>query len=1431
MEPLSLSIEPSLRELKISDSTSGIVNQIDLLPPESPAQDTSNRPYGLPPERTLAEYWADPVCKLSGLNYKVEAAVETSHGAWLQALAVVDTGAGPNLIRADLLTPEKLSKISKDQNIVNLASASGHSLDVLGLINLPVRIGKQVTTTTFVVSRALNADILLGCHYIDKAVEDIHIQRRTIELINGEILPIARRRATTPTLKSSNESPFLSERVRASPHLLRCARTLTVPARTEMFVQVQGTMRGTKIVSSRPALFDRHRCVVANGIADIRPNVPFHVKVANMSEHPVTIRKGMCIASTTPAPHVDSICTIDFDGAQPKRPVNLPDSSKEGVVHGKSKRDKMSPQESKAFKHLNTKEERKADIFDVEDIPLPELNNQQANQVRKMLDPFKEMWRPGKVGKVNVTEHHIDIQPGSKPQFSQPYRAGPYARKVIKNTIDEMLEQDIVEPSKSEWAAPVVLAPKSDGTLRFCVDYRRLNSVTIKDRYPLPRMEDCLDSLGDAKYFSTLDCNWGFWQIPMAKEDRSKTAFTTHAGTFQYKRMPFGLCNAPASYQRTLDILLMGIKWKSCLVYVDDVIIFSRNFNDHVQDVKEVLSILKEAGLSLNMRKCKFFSRTIDYLGHVVSPGRLQVARKNTVSITSAKYPTTQTEMRSFLGMCNVYRRFVPNFAHVAAPLNKYLMKGQSADLPAPKEEDLDAFESLKEALTSPPVLELPDLEKEYSIDADASAYQVGCALFQQGEDGIRHPIGFWSRSLNPAEKNYSAGEREALAIIFAVQTLHPYLWGRHFKVYTDHQALRWVFNLDDPTGRLSRWALRLQDFDFEVRYKKGSDNAVADAVSRLPTYGRCDFEVDVDLPVYIVDYPSKPWISNKVNTDSWDRSDWEQVTTVDKDSNTGDCWDVMAIPDSAIELITVDELLEAQSEDADCEKIMKIIGKTKDSDFEVDARGLIVRISPVDAAEQVVVPKKLRPRALYLGHHTPVAGHPGVSRQYYTMRRTMYWPNMMTDIRECCQRCDACGKERVTLRTHQSPLTLFPANAPLEYVAIDILGPLPRASSGHRFVLVMTDRFSKFSRAIPMRTITAINVAKAFLEYWIFAYGAPQTVITDNGSQFTAQIFEFLCSHMGVRHALTTTYHPQTNGQAERFNRTLLASLRAFAGEHPKSWAEFVGSVTYAYNTQVHSSTKVPPFDLIVTSPPGPMILERIPKYQASVGHRQERSRFRKYIKSLVADAKENLQRSQAAYKDAFDSRIRPLKPAMAGDWVYIENVGPTAESSVGARRRHKLQWKAVGPYKVIRSTGSTVTVERDGLIEVVNRDRTSRAYPPKSDDLRGDDEDDEDADTEPDNGDTNEIPSNEEAAENDGLGNEDDCQSSSEDEGEYVLESILEFDKNSNKFKCRWSGYEADDDTWQHARDIPYSKVVAYMRKHRKKIPQTLKEICRPC
>ena len=432
-------------------------------------------------------------------------------------------------------------------------------------------------------------------------------------------------------------------------------------------------------------------------------------------------------------------------------------------------------------------------------------------------------------------------------------------------------------------------------------------------------MDECIDSMGEAQFFTALDANSGYWQILVANEDRDKTTFTCHARCNRFKRMPFGLCNAPATFQRTLDILLAGLRWKSCLVYLDDVIVFSKTFDEHVKHVQAVLTILKRAGISLKLKKCNFFTKAVDYLGHVIKPGRLEVATKNTAAIEGFREPETQTQLKSFLGLCNVYRRFVPNFARVSAPLNKLLKKEQSPKLEPFDDTERNAFKKLKEALASPPVLRLPQEQLPFSVDTDACEYQIGCALMQLHEDGKTYTIGFWSRTLTSAERNYSVGAKECLAVVWAVQLLRPYLERSHFDLYTDHQALKWMMDMTDASSRLARWRLGLMEFDFTVKYRKGAANTVADCASRLPTFHESSWTPDLDIPCYLV--AQDPESLLKLETfnvgedqprtekrkaelrDDLDLEDFEESSRI-----------LAAEPEAKLSPITPEELLRAQS-------------------------------------------------------------------------------------------------------------------------------------------------------------------------------------------------------------------------------------------------------------------------------------------------------------------------------------------------------------------------------------------------------------------------------------------------------------------------------------------------------------------------------------
>jgi len=397
----------------------------------------------------------------------------------------------------------------------------------------------------------------------------------------------------------------------------------------------------------------------------------------------------------------------------------------------------------------------------------------------------------GTLGSIDATVHRVEIRPVTKPIRLQPYRAGHYARDMIREEVNRMLEAKVVRPSTGEWESPVVVVPKKDGSTRFCVDYRRLNAMTKRDSYPIPQMEDCIDSLGDALVFSRLDCNAGYWKIPMPLDGIDKTASTCHMGTSEYLNMAFGLTNAPATLQRALDIILFGITWQTCLVDFDDVIVFSDTPKNHVKALDEALTRLGRAGVTLKAKKCQFFQPSVEYLGHIISHGEMRVNNKNMEALAKVGHPRTKTPLRSFLGMCNVFRRFVENCARIAAPLNQLKTQAYGYTLSAFTETQAAAFTRLRDALLHPPVLALPRREAPFTIDVDACDAQLGCALLQEQQKGQLKTGGFYSRAFQREKRNYSATEKECLGLVWAVL---------HLRHYDSRKPTRFVL---DEEGRL----------------------------------------------------------------------------------------------------------------------------------------------------------------------------------------------------------------------------------------------------------------------------------------------------------------------------------------------------------------------------------------------------------------------------------------------------------------------------------------------------------------------------------------------------------------------------------------------------------------------------------------------------
>lgn len=738
------------------------------------------------------------------------------------------------------------------------------------------------------------------------------------------------------------------------------------------------------------------------------------------------------------------------------------------------------------------------------------LTVEERKELQNVLKHFP-LTSAGNLGKTTLLEHEIEIASDGKMRDLPMYRYSPKIWEKIEEELERWKTLNVIEECSSEFASPLVPVKKSNGKIRVCLDSRRINSVTKKDAYPMRNMGEIFHRLQKAKYFSIVDLKDAYFQIPLKESSRNFTAFRTPKGLFRFKVVPFGLKNAPFTMNRLMNLAIGFDLEPFVFVYLDDIIIATESLSEHFRLLKEVAIRLKRAGLTISVEKSRFCRRQVKYLGYLLTENGLAIDSAKLEPILNYPRPKSIRDIRRLMGLMGFYQKFIPRYSHLTAPITDLLKK--SKKFKWTDEADL-ALEELKSVLTSAPVLANPDYSKPFIIETDASQLAVGAALLQNFEDGKRI-IGYFSKKLSSAQRKYAATEKECLAVLLAIENFRHYIEGTTFTVVTDCKSITWLFSITaaNANSRLLRWALKLQSYDFNLQYRKGKDNILADCLSRIDSLQVIEDEY-VDLMENIRKNPHQ-YKNFKVSGD--------RIYKFVEDSS-----------------------------------------KLRDKRFEW-------KYYPLEAERQPLIESS---------HNI---AHLGYEKTLKTLKEKYYWPKMASDIKKFCKECLACKTSKGINVNPTPPMGSQKkfCDYPWQFITLDYVGPFPPSGKARcTCLLVVTDVFTKFVMVQPFKQATASSLVQ-FLKQAIFLlFGAPEVILTDNGSQFTSKEFTALLKQHGVKHWLTPSYHPQVNN-TERVNKVVTTAIRASLKGNHKQWTDNLQEIACAIRNSVHDSTKYSPYFL----------------------------------------------------------------------------------------------------------------------------------------------------------------------------------------------------------------------------------------------------------
>ena len=896
------------------------------------------------------------------------------------------------------------------------------------------------------------------------------------------------------------------------------------------------------------------------------------------------------------------------------------------------------------------------------------LEENEQNVLKKFLVKNRDIFamNVSEMGCCNFTEHKIELtDPNPFKDRQRPVPPGMY--KELKNHISELLSAGVIEESHSPWSSNIVLVRKRDNSLRLCIDYRKLNKNTKVDCYNIARIEPLLDSMHGAKYFASLDMFAGYHQIKVAESHKERTAFSSPCGFYQYVKMPFGLCNAGATFQRMADKVLDGYIMSICVVYLDDIVVYSDTKQGLYENLDKVFQRLRESNLRLRPKKCHFLKEKVEFLGHVVSADGVECTNSHIKDVTEWCEPKNVKELQSFLGFANFYRRFVENFAAIAEPLTR-LTKGvcnkKTGRHPSKNSQvewtwgldQQNAFEHLKKALTNPPILAYPDFAKPFELHVDASRMGLGAVLYQNDDRGKLRVIAYASRTLNKAEQNYTVHKLEFLALKWAVTCKFKYyLYNNKFAVYTDHNPLVYLCTSAKLDALGHRWLSELSSFNFEIFYKPGLKNSDADGLSRKVGPDQLHAECTQRLSKEVFDELCNLLILDEftgfyehvkshavvVSSNSPESIDWRKEQDIDPVLHR-----VKIVLSQNLHLSTRQKRNELHG-------VMKILAY---KDNLVLDHGILYRKSKNALGEEVsrlVVPEHLRTLVLQYVHDE--IGHLGVEKTLSVAQERFYWIGLSKSVEFHVKNCRRCICAKTPYSPHRAPLVSIQTTQPLELLCLDFLGL--ESSGQYSNILVCTDHFTGYAWAFPTRNQEAKTVAKLIYEKIVLPFGIPARLHSDQGGSFEAKVIYNLCNLLGISKSRTTPYHPMGNGKTEKMNSTLLTMLRTLTSEKKSKWKDHVTSLAHAYNCCKHESTGFSPFYLMFGRKPRLSldVALGLPVQHASAKIVKNVHENLSTAYEIVSKSFENAKAKQAKY---YNMKVKGAKIEV-GDLVLMRNVG----------------------------------------------------------------------------------------------------------------------------------------------------------------------------